>query len=150
MVYFVGSEGEGEKYFMILKVMNSIGQDALVFSSDNQAPNGMLVKKGSSLTIVKTMVSNRVVDFIAMDRTTKARLYLNNVAKLKVTPSHSKEQVKEVTLAPSGTFLRYSNHVWYKWSRTFAVLHTLVMLNIVTQKLASIVTKLQQNILPRQ
>ena len=91
--------------------MNSIGQDALVFSSDNQAPNGMLVKKGSSLTIVKTTVSNRAVDFIAMDSTTKARLYLNNFAKFKVTPSHSQEQVMEVTLAPSGTCLRYGNHV---------------------------------------
>ena len=96
---------------MILKVMNSIGQDALVFSSDNQAPNGMLVKKGSSLTIVKTVVSNRAVDFIAMDSTTKARLFLNNFAKFKVTPSHSQEQVMEVTLAPSGKCLRYSYHL---------------------------------------
>ena len=96
---------------MILNVMNSMGQDALVFSSDNQAPNGMLVKKGSSLTIVKTMVSNRAVDFIAMDRSTKARLYLNNIAKLNVSPSHSQEQVMDVTLAPSGECLRYSYHV---------------------------------------
>lgn len=111
MICFVGSEGEGEKYFIILKVTNSIGQDVLVFSSDNQAPNGMLVKKGSSLTIVKTMVSNRAVDFIAMDSTTKARLFLNNFAKFKVTPSHSQEQVMEVTLAPSGKSLRYSYHL---------------------------------------
>ena len=109
---------------MILNVMNSMGQDALVFSSDNQAPNGMLVKKGSSLTIVKTMVSNRAVDFIAMDRSTKARLYLNNIAKLKVSPSHSQEQVMDVTLAPSGEWLRYSYHVCQKWSRTFSVLCT--------------------------
>ena len=111
MICFVGSEGEVEKYFMILKVMNSIGQDALVFSSDNQAPNGMLVKKGSSSTIVKTMVSNRAVDFVAMDSTTKARLFLNNFAKFKVTPSHSQEQVIEVTLTPSGKCLRYCNHL---------------------------------------
>ena len=103
VTFFVGSEGEGEKYFMVLNVLNSIGQDALVFSSDNQAPNGMLVKKGSTLSIVKTMVSKRAVDFIAMDSTTKARLYLNNFAKLKVNPSHSQEQATEVTLTPSGT-----------------------------------------------
>lgn len=123
--FFVGSEGEGEKYFMVLKVMNSIGQDALVFSSDNQAPNGMLVKKGSFLTIVKTMVSNRAVNFIAMDSSTKARLFLNNFAKLKVEPGHSQEQVMEVTLAPSGKCLLYSNHARCKWSRTFTILcHT--------------------------
>ena len=110
VICFVGSEGEGEKYFIILKVINSIGQDALVFSGDNQAPNGILVKKASAVRIFKTMVSNRLVDFIAMDSTTKARLFLNNFAKFKVTPSHSQEQVIEVTLTPSGKCLRYSNH----------------------------------------
>lgn len=107
VICFVGSEGEGKKYFMVLKVTNSIGQDALMFSSDNQAPNGMLVKKGSFLTIVKTMVSKWPVNFIAMDRSTKARLFLNNLAKFKVEPSHSQEQVVEVTLTPSGKCLRF-------------------------------------------
>ena len=110
VICFVGSEGEGEKYFIILKVINSIGQDALVFSSDNQAPNGILVKKASAVRIFKTMVSNRLVDFIAMDSTTKARLFLNNFAKFKVTPSHSQKQVIEVILTPSGKCLRYGNH----------------------------------------
>ena len=97
-----GSEGEGEKYFMVLKVTNSIGQDALVFSSDNQVPNGMLVKKGSFLTIVKTMVSKNSVNFVALDSSTNAKLFLNNLAKLKVEPSHTQENVMEVTLTPSG------------------------------------------------
>ena len=104
--HFVGSEGEGKKYFMILKVTNNIGQDAMMFSNDNQAPNGMLVKKGSFLTIVKTMISKGSVSFIAMDSTTKARLFLNNLARLKVEPSHSQEQVLDVTLTPSGKDLR--------------------------------------------
>lgn len=95
---------------MVLKVMNSIGQDALVFSSDNQAPNGMLVKKGSFLTVVKTMVSKQPVNFVGLDSSTKARVFLNNLAKLKVEPCHSQEKVMEVTLTPSGKSLRYNNH----------------------------------------
>nr|XP_058946642.1 uncharacterized protein LOC131774603 [Pocillopora verrucosa] len=97
-----GSEGEGEKYFMSLRVTNNIGQDALIFSNDNQAPNGMLVKKGSTLTIEKTMVSKRPVFFTAIDGNTLARFFLNNVARLKVNPLHSQEDVMDVTLSPSG------------------------------------------------
>ena len=87
---------------MSLRVTNNIGQDALIFSNDNQVPNGMIVKKGSTLTIEKTMVSKRPVLFTAIDGTTLARIFLNNVAKLKVTPSHSQEDVTDVNLSPSG------------------------------------------------
>ena len=91
---------------MVLKVINNIGQDALVFSSDNQAPNGMLVKKGSFLTVVKTVVSKQSVNFIALDSSTNAKVFLNNLAKLKVEPCHTQEKVMEVTLTPSGMCLR--------------------------------------------
>ena len=99
---FLGSEGKDKKYFVILKVTNNIGQDAVLFSSDNQAPNGMTVKTGSSLMILKTMVSSSPVSFTALDATTKARIYLNNMGKFKVQPSHSHHDVTDVTLMPSG------------------------------------------------
>lgn len=94
------------KYFMVLKVTNNMGQNALLFSGDNQAPNGMPVKKGSSLTIMKTLVSGSPVNFVAIDSSTSARLYLNNLGKLTVKPSHSCDEVTEVTLTPSGKCLR--------------------------------------------
>lgn len=87
---------------MVLKVTNSIGQDALVFSSDNQVPNGMLVKKASSLTIMKSLVSSAPVNFVAVDKSTNARLYLNNLGKLLVKSSHSQDDVTQVTLTTSG------------------------------------------------
>ena len=110
---FLGSEGKDKKYFVILKVTNNIGQDAVLFSSDNQAPNGMTVKTGSSLMILKTMVSSSPVSFTALDATTKARIYLNNMGKFKVQPSHSHHDVTDVTLMPSGKWLRC------RWIRMF-------------------------------
>ena len=95
---------------MSLRVTNNIGQDALIFSNDNQAPNGMLVKKGSTLTIEKTMVSKLPVFFTAIDGNTLARFFLNNVARLKVNPLHSQEDVMDVTLSPSGELV-YWLHV---------------------------------------
>lgn len=92
---------------MSLRVTNNIGQDALIFSNDNQAPNGMLVKKGSTLTIEKTMVSKRPVFFTAIDGNTLARFFLNNVARLKVNPLHSQEDVMDVTLTPSGELVHW-------------------------------------------
>ena len=87
---------------MVLKVTNSIGQDALVFSSDNQVPNGMLVKKASSLTIMKSLVSSTPVNFVAIDKSTNARLYLNNLGKLLLKSSHSQDDVTQVILTTSG------------------------------------------------
>ena len=110
-IYCLGSQGEGQKYFMVLKVANNIGQDALLFSSDNQAPNGMLVKKGSTLTVIKSLVSRSSLNFVAIDGSNNARLYLNNMGKLKVQPSHSQDDITEVTLTPSGEYFRY------RWSR---------------------------------
>ena len=112
---FLGSEGKDKKYFVILKVTNNIGQDAVLFSSDNQAPNGMTVKTGSSLMILKTMVSSSPVSFTALDATTKARIYLNNMGKFKVQPSHSHHDITDVTLMPSGEWLRC------RWMRMFKV-----------------------------
>lgn len=106
MIFFPGSEGEGQKYFMTLRVTNNIGQDALIFSSDNQIPNGMPVKKGSFLTIMKSLVSSGSVSFVAIDKSTNARLYLNNLGKLQLQPSHSQDDVTEVTLTPSGKWVR--------------------------------------------
>ena len=89
---------------MTLRLTNNIGQDALVFSSDNSVPNGMLVKKGSRLTVMKSLVSRLPVSFVAMDESTNARLYLNNLGKLKVMSSHSQDDINEVTLTPSGKY----------------------------------------------
>lgn len=106
-IFILGSEGEGRKYFMTLRFTNNIGQDALIFSSDNSLPNGMLVKKGSRLTVMKTLVSRVPVNFVAIDKSTSARLYLNNVGKLKIMSSHSQDDINDVILMISGKWLLY-------------------------------------------
>lgn len=92
---------------MTLRFTNNIGEDALIFSSDNSLPNGMLVKKGSRLTVMKTLVSRLPINFVAIDKSTSARLYLNNVGKLKVMSSHSQDDINDVTLMISGKWLLY-------------------------------------------
>lgn len=92
---------------MTLKFTNNIGQDALIFSSDNSLPNGMLVKKGSRLTVMKTLVSRVPINFVAIDKSTSARLYLNNVGKLKIMSSHSQDDINDVILMISGKWLLY-------------------------------------------
>lgn len=87
---------------MTLRFSNNIGEDALIFSSDNSLPNGMLVKKGSRLTVMKTLVSRFPINFVAIHKSTSARLYLNNVGKLKVMSSHSQDDINDVTLMISG------------------------------------------------
>ena len=88
---------------MTLNVKNAIGRDALMFSSDNTMPNGLVVAKDATVAITKSMFSKFPVYFTAMDSTTKAMFYLNNLAKLRVEPTHSHDEETDVLLTISGT-----------------------------------------------
>lgn len=69
---------------MMLRFINNIGEDVLVFFSDNLVLNGMLVKKGLCFMVMKSLVFRLLVSFVVMDESINVRLYFNNLGKFKV------------------------------------------------------------------
>ena len=86
-------------YFANLKVLNKYSGTIEIKFSDNVPPNGFLLKSNIVANIKKKTNSPTAITIHAEDPVTKKTLYVNDLPKLRVSPSQFEEQVTTLVVS---------------------------------------------------
>ena len=86
-------------YFANLKVINKFTGAVEVKFGDNVPPNGFYLKSNVIARIKKKTNSPTAITVHAEDPVTKKPLYVNDLPKIRVTPSQFEEQISTIIVS---------------------------------------------------
>jgi propanediol dehydratase large subunit len=81
-----------------LTIINKVDRNIILFSSDNDPPQGFKIKKGYVVTLSKTLSSKQKILFRAIEDPSRAKVLLNSKESMEVTATQGKPSPVPVTL----------------------------------------------------
>lgn len=82
-----------------LTIVNKVDRNIILFSSDNDPPQGFKIKRGYIATLSKTLGSEQKITFEAIEDPSRAKVLLNDKASIEVVSKQGKPKPVVVTLA---------------------------------------------------
>lgn len=83
---------------IMLTIINKVDRNIILFSSDNDPPQGFKIKRGYIVTLSKTLSSQQMVVFRAIEDPSRVKVLLNGKEWIEVTAKQGKPTPVAVTL----------------------------------------------------
>ena len=83
---------------IMLTIMNKVDSNIIVFSSDNDPPQGFKIKKGYVVSLSKTLSSKQNIRFWAIEDPSRAKVSLNGKEGIEITGKQGKPSAVVVTM----------------------------------------------------
>lgn len=82
----------------MLKIINKANGDVILFSSDNDPPQGFKIRRKFIATLIKTLSSQQLITFHAIEDPSRAKVLLNAKEWIQVKTEKGKPSSVVVTL----------------------------------------------------
>ena len=82
----------------MLTIVNKVDRDIILFSSDNDPPQGFKIKRGYIVTLSKILSSRQNIRFLAIEDQSRAKVLLNNQEWIETTAKQGTPTPVAVTL----------------------------------------------------
>ena len=82
----------------MLTIVNKVDRDIILFSSDNDPPQGFKIKRGYIVTLSKILSSRQNIRFLAIEDQSRAKVLLNNQEWIETTARQGTPTPVAVTL----------------------------------------------------
>lgn len=83
---------------IMLTIINKVDRNVILFSSDNDPPQGFKIKRGFIVTLSKTLSSKQLITFRAIEDPSRAKVLLSGKEAMEVTAKQGKPSPVAVTL----------------------------------------------------
>ena len=82
----------------MLTIVNKVDRDIILFSSDNDPPQGFKIKRGYIVTLSKILSSRQNIRFLAIEDQSRAKVLLNDKQWIETTAKQGTPTPVAVTL----------------------------------------------------
>ena len=82
----------------MLTIVNKVDRDIILFSSDNDPPQGFKIKRGYVVTLSKTLSSRQNIRFLGIEDQSRAKVLLNGKEWIETTAKQGTPSSIAVTL----------------------------------------------------
>ena len=81
-----------------MTIINKVDRNIILFSSDNDPPQGFKIKQGYVVTLSKTLSSKQNVVFQAIEDPSRAKVLMNGKESVEMTAKQGKPTSVAITL----------------------------------------------------